>query len=71
MNQTEVVIVVANSAWLQQFSGDAIRGTTCGDDPTQRKSTFTTKTRETALVVAKTNTPDREVSGNYSKSKIW
>ena len=42
---------VANSALVQQFSGHVIPRTTCGD-PTQRKSTSTTKTRGIAPLVA-------------------
>ena len=38
---------------------DVFPGTICRD-PTQRKSISTTKTRKTAPLLVKTNTPDRE-----------
>ena len=50
---------VANSVLVQQFSGNVITGTICGD-PTQRKSTYVTKTRGTAPLVTETNTSDTE-----------
>ena len=50
---------VANSALVQHFLGNVIPGTVCGD-PTQSKSTSTTKTRGTAPLVVETNTSDRE-----------
>ena len=50
---------MANSALVQHFSGNVIPGALCGD-PTQIKSTSTTKTRGTAPFVVETNTSDRE-----------
>ena len=50
---------VANSILVQHFSGNVVPGTICGD-PTQRKSTSTTKTKRTAPLVVETNTSDRE-----------
>ena len=44
---------------VQHFSGNVIPEIVC-DDPTQRKSTSTTKTRGTAPLVVETNTSDRE-----------
>ena len=50
---------MSNSVLVQHFSGNVIPGHVCGD-PTQRKSTSATKTRETAPLVVETNTSDRE-----------
>ena len=52
---------MGNSTFAQHFSGNVVPETICGD-PTQRKSTFTTKTRGTASLVAEANREDvREV----------
>ena len=50
---------LANSALVQYSSGNVIPGTVCGD-PTQRKSTSTTKTRGTTPLVVETNASVRE-----------
>ena len=50
---------MVNSALVKQFSWNVIPEALCGE-PTQRKFTSTTKTVETAHLVTKSNTSDRE-----------
>ena len=50
---------MVKSVLVQHSSDNVVPGTICGD-PTQRKSSSTTKTRGAAPLVVETNTSDRE-----------
>ena len=63
---------MGNSTFAQHFSGNVVPETIFGD-PTQRKSTFATKTRGTASLAAGANREDvREVflSQGFDKDTV-